>query len=68
MTIPVFRSEQEHVEFMSYIKTFINDFKENVEKQNISEIFPDYAQNVDTVIVYKLGKTLVEWLENWRNN
>ena len=29
-------------------------------------MFPDYAKNVNTVIVYKLGKTMVQWLENWR--
>lgn len=64
--IPVFKSKQEHVDFIGYTKTHINEFKEDVVNQNIDEMFPDYAKNVNTVIVYKLGKTMVQWLENWR--
>ena len=34
----------------------------------IEEMFLYYTQTVDTAIVYKLGKTLVEWLDNWKYN
>lgn len=64
--IPVFESEQEHIEFMSYVKTKTNDFTAAVEAQNIDEMFPTYSKVVNTVIIYKLGKTLVQWLDQWR--
>lgn len=64
--IPVFENEQEHERFMDYIKIYKNEFKAAVEEQSIEEMFPFYAQTVDTVIVYKVGKTLVQWLEQWR--
>lgn len=64
--IPVFENEQEHDRFMDYVKTYKNEFKADVERQSIEEMFPFYAKTVDTVIVYKFGKTLVQWLEQWR--
>lgn len=65
-TIPIFQSEQERIDFIDYIKLYIDDFKKAVEKQNIDEMFPNYTKFADTVIFYKLGKTMVQWLENWR--
>jgi hypothetical protein len=64
--IPVFENEQEHNEFIEYVKIHKDDFKTDVETQDIEEMFPLYTQTVDTAIVYKLGKTLVEWLDNWK--
>ncbi|MBD5103523.1 MAG: ATP-binding protein [Ruminococcaceae bacterium] len=64
--IPVFESEQEHTEFIEYVKIHKDNFKIDVESQSVEEMFPFYTQTVDTVIVYKLGKTLVQWLDNWR--
>lgn len=64
--IPIFESEQEHSEFMDYIKTHNYDFIAAVEGQSIDEMFPTYSKNVNTVIIYKLGKTLVQWLDQWR--
>lgn len=64
--IPVFENEQEHTEFIEYIKTHKDDFKKDVDAQSVEEMFPFYAQTVDTVNVYKLGKTLVRWLDKWR--
>ena len=48
------------------VKTHRSDFKVAVEPQSVDKIFPDYAKTVDDVIIYKLGKTLVQWLEQWR--
>ena len=64
--IPVFESEQEHNEFMDYTREHKEDFSFAVDTQCIDEVFPRYAKNVDTIIVYKLGKTLVQWLDRWR--
>ncbi len=64
--IPVFESEQEHSEFMGYVKTHNYDFTAAVEAQSIDEMFPTYSKVVNTVIIYKLGKTLVQWLDQWR--
>ncbi|RBP58448.1 putative DNA-binding protein [Alkalibaculum bacchi] len=64
--VPVFESEQEHNEFMSYVNTHKDDFTAAVEVQSIDEMFPTYSKNVTTVIIYKFGKTLVQWLEQWR--
>jgi len=64
--IPVFESEQEHIEFMDYVKTNNNEFIAAVEAQSIDEMFPTYSKAVNTVIIYKLGKTLVQWLDYWR--
>ena len=66
--IPVFESEQEHIEFMGYVKTHISNFATDVEGQNIDEMFPTYSKVVNTVIIYKLGKTLVQWLDQWRQH
>ena len=64
--IPVFDSNHEHTEFMDYVRKNAKDFKKAIEIQSVSEMFPTYSQYVDTVAVYKLGKTLVQWLEQWR--
>lgn len=64
--IPVFENEQEHTEFIEYIKTYKDDFKKDVDAQSVEEMFPFYAQTVDTVNVYKLGKVLVQWVDKWR--
>jgi hypothetical protein len=64
--IPVFESEQERSEFMGYVKTHNYDFTAAVEAQSIDEMFPTYSKAVNTVIIYKFGKTLVQWLEQWR--
>ncbi len=64
--IPVFESEQEHNEFMGYVKTRKNDFTTAVEAQSIDEMFPTYSKTVTTVIIYKFGKTLVQWLDQRR--
>lgn len=67
MAIPVFASDREHSLFMDYVKENKVKFKTDVESQNINEMFPGYAKAVDKVIIYKLGKTLVQWLEFWRD-
>lgn len=64
--IPVFECENEHVEFIDYVKNNIKNFILNVNKMNIDEMHPAYSQAVNTAIVYKLGKTLVQWLKRWR--
>lgn len=64
--IPVFEDEQEHIEFIEYVKRYRKGFKQDVENQNIDEMFPEYSKVVNTVIFYKLGKTLVQWLARWR--
>lgn len=64
--IPVFEDEQEHTEFIEYVITCREDFKKDVENQNVDEMFPEYSKTVNTVIFYKLGKTLVQWLDRWR--
>lgn len=64
--IPVFKNEQEHMNFMDHVKTHAIEFKIAIEAQSVDEMFPEYAQRVETVIVYKFGKTLVEWLYQWR--
>lgn len=64
--IPIFESEQEHSEFMSYVNMHKDDFTAAVETQSIDEMFPTYSKTVNTVIIYKLGKTLVQWLDHWR--
>lgn len=51
---------------MDYVKTRIDDFTVAVEAQSIDEMFPDYSQTGNTFIVYKLGKTLVQCLDQWR--
>jgi len=66
MVIPIFESEREHTEFITYVRLHKENFKLDVEKQEISEMFPRYAQDATTVIVYKFGKTLVQWLGKWR--
>lgn len=65
--IPVFNSEEEHIQFMDYVVTRGKEFKLAVELQDTDDMFPVYSQTVNTVVVYKLGKTLVQWLEDWRN-
>ncbi|MGI6545544.1 MAG: helix-turn-helix domain-containing protein [Fastidiosipilaceae bacterium] len=64
--IPVFNNEQERKDFINYVETRHDDFIEAVETQNIDAMFPSYSQAVDSVIVYKFGKTLVQWLYKWR--
>jgi len=66
--IPVFESEQEHTQFMEYVNLQAIEFKNAVSIQNIDEMFPVYSQNVDSVVIYKLGKTLVQWLAQWRQS
>lgn len=63
MIIPVFESEQEHMEFMGYVKMHNDDFIADVQAQGIDELFPTYSKAVHTVIIYKFGKTLVQWLD-----
>jgi len=64
--IPVFEDKQEHIEFIDYVKGNKGCFASDVEAQGIGEMFPTYAQAANTVIVYKVGKTLVQWLDRWR--
>lgn len=64
--IPVFESKQEHDVFLDYIKHHANEFDHAVNNQTINEMFPSYTQNVDSSIVYKLCKTMVQWLDDWR--
>ena len=64
--IPIFENEQEHTEFIEYVKGHREDFKKDVENQNVDEMFPEYSKVVNTVIFYKLGKTFVQWLDRWR--
>ena len=66
LVIPIFEDEREHNGFMQYVKKRKDDFKEDVENQNIDEMFPFYSKSVNTVIVYKIGKTMVQWLDKWR--
>jgi hypothetical protein len=64
--IPVFESKQEHAEFMRYIEMNSCEFSSAVNNMDINEVFPTYARSADTVVVYKLGKALVQWLDRWR--
>jgi len=64
--VPVFKSEQEHDEFIKYINKNINNFNTSVQIQPIDEMFPLYSQGVGSVIVYKTCKAMVQWLAQWR--
>lgn len=64
--IPIFKNQQEHVNFTKYLSMHNSEFSSAVEEMNIDEMFPTYAKDVDTAVVYKLGKTMVLWLEQWR--
>ena len=64
--VPVFKDCEEHTKFIKYIKENKEKFVSNVEKINVDDIFPSYAKDVDTVIVYKLCKTMTAWLYQWR--
>lgn len=66
--IPVFENECEHSEFMDYVKVNKDRFKTDVDMQSVDEMFPPYSKTVKTAIVYKFGKTMVQWLEAWRQN
>lgn len=66
--IPVFENEQEHDSFIEYVKQHKDGFKSDVENQSTNEMFPTYAATVPTVVVYKLGKALVQWLDTWRQS
>lgn len=68
LVIPVFKSENERVEFIQYVRNSTDEFKKAIKNQSIEELFPTYAKNMESVIFYKLGKTLVEWLKKWRDN
>lgn len=64
--IPIFESEDEHKKFMSYVIENREIFIKDIEAQNIEEMFPIYAKTVKTTIIYKLCKTMVQWLNMWR--
>lgn len=64
--IPIFESEEEHKCFMNYIIDNKEEFAKIVETQDLDGMFPEYAKVVPTVIVYKLGKSMVQWLDIWR--
>lgn len=66
--IPVFNSENEHKEFIEYIKRNIEKFESDVDSMDVNEMFPLYAKNAKSVVVYKLCKTMVQWLAEWRKN
>ncbi len=66
--IPVFESEQERIEFMDYVKMYATEFAAAVEAQSVDDMFPTYSSAVKTVIVYKFGKMLVQWLDRWRQH
>lgn len=66
--IPLFKSEQERLTFIKYLRNKKNDFRNAVEKQSVNEVFPEYAQFVDSIIIYKFCKTMVEWLNDWKIN
>lgn len=68
LVIPVFKSENERVEFIQYVRNSTDEFKKAIKNQSIEELFPTYTKNMESVIFYKLGKTLVEWLKKWRDN
>lgn len=61
--IPVFKSKQEHVDFIGYTKTHINEFKEDVVNQNIDEMFPDYAKMLIQLLSINLEK---QWFSGLR--
>lgn len=64
--IPVFKDHQEHAKFLEYIASNKGKFVSDVESMNVDDIFPSYARDADTVIVYKLCKTMTAWLGYWR--
>lgn len=64
--IPIFESEEEHKNFMIYLIDNKEEFTKYVDTQNINEMFPEYAKVVATTVVYKLGKSMVQWLDIWR--
>lgn len=64
--IPIFESEVEHKSFMSYVIDNKEEFIKIVEIQDLDGMFPEYAKVVPTAIVYKLGKSMVQWLDMWR--
>lgn len=68
MIIPVFKNEQEHLQFMQYVKSNSAQFRVDVDEQVVDEMYPEYAQKVNRVVIYKFCKTLVQWLDRWRDN
>lgn len=64
--IPVFECEEEHIQFMNYVVGQKREFVIDVESQDIDEMFPNYSKDASTVVIYKLCKTLVKWLNEWR--
>ena len=64
--IPIFENKKEHTEFLGFVKEQTTDFTTAVNSQDVSDMFPMYARSAKTVVVYKLGKTLVQWLDLWR--
>lgn len=66
--IPVFESENEHKEFLEYISENREKFKIDVDSMDVNEMFPLYTKEVKSVVVYKLCKTMVQWLAEWRKN
>ena len=64
--VPVFKNIEEHENFLKYLEENSLDFKADAEGQSVEEIFPTYAKNVSTIIVYKLCKTMTIWLERYR--
>jgi hypothetical protein len=76
--IPVFKTESEYAKFIDYINSRADEFKQAVIKQPINEKSPSYVQkannvwidkqSANTVEVYRLCKTMVQWLETWRKH
>lgn len=66
--IPVFESENEHKEFIEYISENREKFKNDVDSMDVNEMFPLYTKEVKSVVVYKLCKTMAQWLAEWRKN
>ena len=67
--IPVFDSEFEYNEFINYIFKNGERFKQDYNKMNDDGMFTGAQAKKDPRIKqsFRLGKLMVEWLDNWRN-
>ncbi len=50
--IPVFNSENEHKEFIEYIKRNIEKFESDVDSMDVNEMFPLYAKKMQNQLLF----------------
>ena len=68
--IPIFKHEDEHIEFMNYVVENKEKFKSEYCEMEMNHMFCGGEAKTDSRIEQslKLGCLLVSWLEKWRNS